>query len=146
MFYDNANMNALMEFMRNLKKYGNKNFFIYNNDEYIMQIHTLLSLMKLNGLKVVFDIKDADIVINGGREKTLEEFADEDFRLSNEAYFADKNVEDGFINKKIEEYKTVKDILDENFSFDKLLYLQNIEEEKYSVRLYKKKEKSEIGN
>lgn len=140
MFYDDTDTSALVELIENLEVFKNKKIFIFNTNSYILQIHTLLAFMALNEFNVCFDISEADVVISNGKEKTLEELAQEDFALSNIAYFADNNAKNDFINERIEVHKKVRDILMNNFHLYKSWYLQNIKEEKYFVRLYTNKE------
>lgn len=139
MFYDATNTNCLVELIENLKNFKNKKIFIFNTDDYILQIHTLLAFMALNDINVCFDISEADIVINNGKEKSLEELAKTDFILSNIAYFADADTKYDFINGQIEEHKMLKDIFANNFYLYKSWYLQNIEDESHFIGLYMKK-------
>ena len=140
MFYEKNDANRFLELIENLKPFKDKNIFIYNTDDYIVQIHTLQAFMALNDLKTCSDILQADIVLNNGKEKSLEELANTDFILSNIVYLADNDTKNNFINEKKEKYKTLREELSDKFYLYKSWYLQNIEDDAHFVGLYKKKE------
>jgi hypothetical protein len=140
MFYEKNDADRFVELIENLKPFKDKNIFIYNTDDYIVQIHTLQAFMALNDLKTCPDILQADIVLNNGKEKSLEELANTDFILSNIAYLADNDTKNNFINEKKEKYKALREELSDKFYLYKSWYLQNIEDDAHFVGLYKKKE------
>ena len=137
--YDTEKKLNIVELIEILKTYGNKSFYIYDIDGYIIENHTLLTFINLNDLKISHNIQEADIVICNGNERSLEERAENDFILNSIAFFADKNMKQTFISQKIKEHKVIKDKLIKDFCLDKSFYLQNIEDERHFVRLYKKK-------
>ena len=139
MFYEKDDTSRFVELIEKLKPFKDKNIFVYNTDDFIMQHHTLLAFMALNDLTVCSDISQADIVVNNGKEKSLEELANTDFILSSIVYLADNNTKDNFTNRKKEEHKKLRDVLSDKFYPYKSWYLQNIEDDAHLVRLYKKK-------
>ena len=139
LFYDNSRVDTIAQLLDELKYYKKGKFFIYNTDGFIIQTHTLLLLMAVNELNVCSDIKDSDIVIYGGKERTLNDIAELDFLLSNNVYLADEKTKADFINARIEQHKILEDVFVKNFYMYKSFYLQNVEDEEYLIRLYKKK-------
>ena len=140
MFYEKADVSRFMELIENLKPFKDKKIFIYNTDDYIMQQHTLLAFMVLNDLISCSDILQADVVINNGKEKSLDELANTDFVLSNIAYFADSDVKDTFIKEQKEKHNELKESLTDKFCPYKSWHLQNIKDDAHYVKLYIKKE------